>query len=61
MTLTAPLKARNGEREARSEKNNGAMEAAVYVMMMTSGEWKGTAGGFYVDLSHLEARAATRT
>ena len=45
MMLTARLKARNEERDVRSEKNDGAMEAAVHVMMMTTGEWKVTAGG----------------
>ena len=54
MMLTARLKARNEEREARSEKNDGAMEAIVHVMLMTTGEWKGTAGGSNVDFHSLK-------
>ena len=45
MTLTSCFEARNEEREARSKKSDGAMDAAVYVMMMSSSEWEGTAEG----------------
>ena len=60
MTLTSCFEARNEEREARSKKSDGAMDAAVYVMMMSSSEWEGTADGCNIDLSRLEARAETR-
>ena len=61
MTLTLRFEAKNEEREARSEKSDGAMEAAVYVMMTSPGEREGTAGGSNMDLSRLEARAEMRT